>query len=202
MSHRAPLAAALAAVSAVCSAAAMPARAAERATADVRTPDRREGADATTDVETDHIDAFDDGGPRSFGLLLDPAALAFGTFAAEGDLVLGDTGAMSFGGAWTGLGGPSAYGAAVGFPVFPWRLMFHGFYVHPRAEWVHATTAGGAGDVLGAGATLGWQWTFRFGLTLRAGAGAAYDWTVSSGASNLAIAGLRPLLDGDVGWVF
>jgi hypothetical protein len=154
------------------------------------------------DVETDHIDAFDDGGPRTFGMLLDPAALAFGTFAAEGDLVLGDTGAMSVEGRWTALARTAAYGAAVGFPVFPWRLMFHGFYVHPRAEWARMTTAGAEADVLGAGATLGWQWTWRFGLTLRAGAGAAYDWTVSSGAANVPIAGLRPLFDGDAGWVF
>jgi hypothetical protein len=176
-----------AAVILVCIAACRPARAAE----------------TTHDVETDHIDAFDDGGPRSFALLLDPAALAFRTLAAEGDLVLGDTAAMSLGAAGTSLGAAVAYGASVGFPMFPWKVLFHGFYVHPRVEWAHATSDGGAGaDVLGAGATLGWQWTWRFGLTLRAGAGAAYDWTVSTGTPSPLMAGLRPLLDGDVGWVF
>jgi hypothetical protein len=154
------------------------------------------------DVETDHLDAFDDGGPRSFALLVNPAALALGAFGGEGDLVLGDVGAMSFEGDWTSLGGTTAYGASVGFPLFPWRLMFHGFYVHPRITYARATSGGTAVDVLGGGATVGWQWTWRFGLTLRAGAGASYERVVTDGGPGVALEGLRPLLDGEVGWVF
>jgi hypothetical protein len=154
------------------------------------------------DVETDHLDAFDDGGPRSFALLVNPAALAVGTFGAEGDFVLGDVGAMSFEGDWTLLGGTTAYGASVGFPLFPWRLMFHGFYVHPRVTYARAATQGSAVDVLGGGATVGWQWTWRFGLTLRAGAGASYERVVTDGGPDVAVEGLRPLIDGEVGWVF
>ncbi len=154
------------------------------------------------DVETDHIDAFDDGGPRSFGLLANPLALTLGSLGIEGDLVLGDVGALSLEADATSLGGTDAYGAAVGFPLFPWRVMFHGFYVHPRVTWAHATMQGVAFDVAGAGATMGWQWTWRFGLTLRAGAGAAYDFALGDAGNGSPLVGLRPVLDGEVGWVF
>jgi hypothetical protein len=159
-------------------------------------------AETGQDVETDHLDAFDDGGPRSFGLLVNPAALALGAFGAEGDFVLGDVAAASVEGDWISLGNATAYGAAVGLPVFPWRLIFHGFYLHPRVTWARATLPGATVDVLGAGATIGWQWTWRFGLTLRAGAGVSYARVITDGGPDVAIEGLRPLLDGDVGWVF
>lgn len=160
-------------------------------------------AETRQDVESDHLDAFDDGGPRTLGLLVNPLALALGGVSAEGDLVLGDTAAMSVEGALASVGGTTAYGASLGLPIYPWRLVFHGFYVHPRLTWARATTADGASvDVLGGGATMGWQCTWRFGLTLRVGAGVAYGRPLSDPAPSVAVAGLRPLLDGSVGWVF
>ena len=171
----------------------------------VAAPRQARAAETRHDLETDHIDAFDDGGPRSFGLLANPLALAVGTLGVEGDLVLGDVGAMSLEGDLMSVGDTTAYGAAVGFPLYPWRLVFHGFYFHPRVTWVRATSASSPAasvDVVGGGATVGWQWTWRFGLTLRAGAGAAYAIALSDAAPNVAVAGLRPLLDGSVGWVF
>jgi hypothetical protein len=159
-------------------------------------------AETRYDVESDHLDAFDDGGPRTFGLLANPLALAVGTLGVEGDLVLGDTAAMSVGGDLVSTGGTTAYGASVGLPIYPWRLVFHGFYVHPRLAWARATSQGASVDVFGGGATMGWQWTWRLGLTLRAGAGVAYERTVPDSGPGVAITGVRPLLDGAVGWVF
>jgi hypothetical protein len=160
-------------------------------------------AEGTGDRDTDHIDAFDDGGPRSFGLLCNPLAAALGTLAVEGDFVLGDAAALSVEGDWMSSGGASAYGVTVGVPLFPWRIIFHGFYLHPRAIAAYATNGGLSADVVGIGGTLGWQHTFRFGLSLRVGGGAAYEVALGQVAgASFAVTGVRPLLDGDVGWVF
>ncbi len=160
-------------------------------------------AEGRGDRETDHIDAFDDGGPRSFGLLLNPLALALGTAAVEGDFVLGEAAALSVEGDWMSTGSASAYGVAVGVPLFPWRVVFHGFYVHPRVMAAYVTTDGLSADVVGIGGTLGWQHTFRFGLSLRVGGGAAYEVALGQQAgASFAVTGVRPLLDGEVGWVF
>ena len=160
-------------------------------------------AETRADKETDHIDAFDDGGPRSFGLLLNPAALVLGTVAVEGDFVLGDAAALSVEGDWTSMGGSSAYGVTAGVPLFPWRVIFHGFYIHPRVMAAYATSEGVSADVVGIGGSLGWQHTFRFGLSLRIGGGAAYEVALGQeNAASLALTGVRPLLDGEVGWVF
>jgi hypothetical protein len=155
------------------------------------------------DKETDHIDAFDDGGPRTFGLLLNPAALALGSFAAEGDFVLGDAVALSVEGDWLSAGSATAFGMSAGLPLYPWRIVFHGFYLHPRLLWARATQELVSADVVGIGGTLGWQETWRFGLTLRLGAGAAYEVPLGEvGSGSFSIASVRPLLDGEVGWVF
>jgi hypothetical protein len=160
-------------------------------------------AEGRGDRETDHIDAFDDGGPRSFALLLDPLALALGTMAVEGDFVLGDAAALSVEADWMSAVGASAYGVTVGVPLFPWRVVFHGFYVHPRAMAAYGVNGGLTADVVGLGGTLGWQHTFRFGLSLRIGGGAAYEVALGKDAgASFAVSGVRPLLDGDVGWVF
>ncbi|HEY3821064.1 MAG TPA: hypothetical protein VGL81_28060 [Polyangiaceae bacterium] len=160
-------------------------------------------AEGRADRETDHIDAFDDGGPRSFGLLFNPGALLLGTMAAEGDFVLGEAAAFSVEGDLMSGGASSAYGVAVGVPLFPWRVVFHGLYLHPRLMAARATSAGVAADVVGIGGTLGWQQTFRFGLTLRIGGGAAYEAAFGQDAgASFAVTGVRPLVDGDLGWVF
>jgi len=158
-------------------------------------------AETRHDVETDHLDAFDDGGPPSFALLVNPLATLLGTFGAEGDFVIGDAAALSVEGDWVLTGGTTAWAATVGLPVFPWRTIFHGFYVHPRATAAVATSAGASTDVLGIGGTAGWQHTWRFGLSLRIGGGVAYEHALGLDGG-VAILGLRPLLDGEIGWVF
>jgi hypothetical protein len=155
------------------------------------------------DQETDHIDAFDDGGTRTFGLLLDPAALALGSFAAEGDFALGDAAALSVEGDWPSPGATRAFGVTAGVPLYPGRIVFHGFYLHPRLLWARATRALVSADVVGIGGSLGWQQTWRCGLTMRLGAGAAYEVPLGEvGSGSFSIAAVRPLLDGELGWVF
>src|ERR1700684_2302955 len=61
-------------------------------------------AEGPGDVETDHLDAFDDGGPPSFGVLVNPLGALVGTFAAEGDFALGHAAALSAEGNWTSVG--------------------------------------------------------------------------------------------------
>jgi hypothetical protein len=160
-------------------------------------------AEGRADRETDHLDAFDDGGPRSFGLFVNPLALTLGTFAAEADFVLGEAAALSVEGDFMSTGGATAYGVTAGVPLFPWRVVFHGLYLHPRVMAAYATNAGVAADVAGIGGTLGWQQTFRFGLSLRIGGGATYEVALGQAAgAAFAVTGVRPLVDGEVGWVF
>jgi hypothetical protein len=159
-------------------------------------------AETPRDVETDHLDAFDDGGPPSFGLLVNPLAALLGTFGAEGDFVLGDAAALSVEGDWLSTGGTTGWAATVGLPIFPWRTIFHGFYVHPRATAALAISGGAPLEVLGIGATAGWQQTWRFGFTLRVGGGVAYEHGLGQDVAGIALLGIRPLLDGEIGWVF
>jgi hypothetical protein len=164
---------------------------------------RAEAAEDGRDRETDHIDAFDDGGPRILGLLINPGALTLSTFAAEGDFVLGDAAALSVEGDGMSTPGTTAYGVMLGVPLFPWRVVFHGLYLHPRALLARATSDGLSADVVGIGGTAGWQQTWRFGLTLRLGGGAAYEVALGQVAgASFSVAGVRPLVDGELGWVF
>jgi hypothetical protein len=159
-------------------------------------------AEGRGDKETDHLDAFDDGGPRTLGLLLNPGALALGSLAAEGDFVLGDAAALSIEGNRRSAA-TTVYGVTAGIPLYPGRILFHGFYVHPRITWTHATRGVVAADLVGIGGTLGWQQTWRVGLTLRFGGGAAYQVPLAEvRTGSFSIAEVRPLVDGELGWVF
>lgn len=49
----------------------------------------------------------------------------------------------------------------------------------------------------------GYDYALRFGLSLRIGGGAAYEVALGEDAgAPFAVTGVRPLLDGEVGWVF
>jgi hypothetical protein len=155
------------------------------------------------DVETDHLDAFDDGGPRSFALLTNPASLPLGGLGAEGDLLLGNTAALSLDVEGLAVGPATGASASVGVPLFPQGIALHGFYLHPRVFAARAWAGGSHGDAAGVGATLGWEWTIPAGFTLRVGAGAAIDRSIGGDAGAVsALVGFRPLLDGSLGWAF
>jgi hypothetical protein len=159
-------------------------------------------AAATRDVETDHIDATDDRGPRTFALLVNPLELAFGEMGVEADLALGEDAAASLQGSVYSVGPTSAWAATLGLPFFPQRLAFHGFYLHPRFSIATATTLGSSAQVLGAGGTAGYEWTWTWGGTLRLGGGASWWTTFAGDATGLTLSGVRPELDASIGWVF
>jgi len=161
-------------------------------------------SDPRDDVETDHIDAFDDLGPRAVGVFAGPDAIGFRSsragLGAEVDFVLGDTAAVSLGGLWLPLA-QGGYRVSVGTPLFLWAVPFHGLYVHPRVTLDHRAVADGSLDLAGVGMTLGWELTWRAGFTVRLGSGAAYERALGGGANAVA-GGIEPLFDGSVGWAF
>jgi hypothetical protein len=158
-------------------------------------------AETARDVETDHFDGADDGGPRSWGFALRPLDLDLGLVGVELDAALGERVVLSFESAWLATGPALAYGVVAGIAVFPTRFAFHGFYVHPRLE---AWRGPASGNALGLGCLVGYEWTAPVGATVRLGGGLAYvTWTGPPGiVPPLSIAGLLPELDAAVGWVF
>jgi hypothetical protein len=163
--------------------------------------------ESPSDVETDHIQAFDDVGPRSFAVLASSGGEGLGRFGAkmggELDFGLSDAMALSIDGGWLLSAHEAGYGVAIGTPVFLARVPFHGLYVQPRVSLAHRAIDGVSIDTADVGATLGWQWTLREGLTLRLGVGVAYGVRLSdAGGPGEAFAGLEPLADAGVGWVF
>lgn len=170
----------------------------------VTTPAR--AAEGPQDVETDHMDPFDDAGPRTFALLVNPGAMALGGFGAEADLALGAAAALSAQAEAYSPGGADAYALSLGAPIFVQRVPFHGLYVHPRLAWARATMGDGAThDEAGLGATVGWAWTLHVGFTVRLGVGAMFERPLSGGdvgVDGVASVHVQPLADGMIGWAF
>jgi hypothetical protein len=160
-------------------------------------------AETRADVETDHIDAADDGGPRTVGVLVNPLAIGLGRLGVEAEVALGESAAVSVGGAWIVPGIATGYVVSLGVPLFPQRFAFHGVYVDPHFDWSRVNTDGVSVHVLGAGATVGYEWTWPVGATIRLGGGATYSRALATGgARSVAFEGLRPQIDAIVGWVF
>jgi hypothetical protein len=159
-------------------------------------------AETRDDVETDHLDAADDGGPRTWGLAVRPFELDFGLVGAEVGVSLVDRVVLTFEPSWWAPDPSLAYGVTVGLAFFPTRFSFHGFYLHPRLE---AWRAPATGNAVGIGATLGYEWTAPLGATLRLGGGLAYatwEGAASGVATPATLTGLLPELDAAIGWVF
>jgi hypothetical protein len=159
--------------------------------------------EARTDVETDHIDAADDGGPRALGVLLHPLSIATNWFGAEVDAACGEHVVLSVEGDARWLFGIHGLRAVLGAALFPQRFSFHGIYVHPVFEWDRAAAGGASAGALGGGITVGYAWTWPVGASVRLGGGIAYAKGIANdGPVTLAFEGLRPAADADVGWVF
>jgi hypothetical protein len=161
--------------------------------------------ETNADVETDHITASDDGGPRTVGLLVRPLAMATGWVGAEIDAATGENVVMSVEGAERWVFGRKAARVDVGLALYPQRFSFHGVYVHPVVEWDLATGDALAASALGGGCTVGYAWTWPAGATVRLGGGLAYTRVLAAtpdAQGTFALAGLRARLDGDIGWVF
>ena len=159
-------------------------------------------AETPADVETDHLDAADDGGPRTWGFALRPLDADIGLVGIELGTALGANAVATLEATWLAWAPDRAFGGALGVAFFPTRFAFHGFYVHPRVEaW--ATPA--SPTALGGGMLVGYEWTAPVGATLRLGGGLAYvTWTAEPPQSPLPVrlTGILPELDAAVGWVF
>jgi hypothetical protein len=159
-------------------------------------------AEGPGDVETDHLDAYDDGGKPSFGLFANAGALLAGAVAGRAEIALGDAAALALEGDYFALGAARAYGASLGTPLFVERVRFHGLYVEPRLAASVPSGASVGSAVFGLGATAGWEETWRFGLSLKGGIGLMYATTFPGEASSPVFLGIRPLVDAAAGWVF
>jgi hypothetical protein len=142
---------------------------------------------------------------RTLGVLLNPLAAAVGVYGAETDFVLGRHFAASVEGAFYNVGGAPATAVGSGLLIYP-GTAFHGLYLEPRVVYarpLHESLARWdlSTDVLGAGATAGWQWTWDYGFTLRVGAGGMY-FAGGSGPNAVALGGPELVLDGSIGWTF
>ena len=151
------------------------------------------------DVETDHVEPPDDAAFRAIAVLLHPVAMVTGWFGAEVDMALGDHVMVSVAGEVRA--GSRSHGdrASAGMAFFLSRA-FDGFYLHPALEACRASVNGVAGGAVGAGLTGGYAWSWPLGVMLRLGGGVAYERALRGDA--LALSGVRPRIDADVGWAF
>jgi hypothetical protein len=157
------------------------------------------GAESSADMETDHVDAVDEGGPRYARLAVQPLLPALGLAVAEADVAVAEHVAVSGALAWLVTPSGSGYRASAGVPVFPARAVFHGLYLHPRIEWTRLPSA----TSLGAAATVGYAWTWPFGATTSCGIGLGYARGSAVGEGAVAVfAGFEPRFDTTVGWLF
>jgi hypothetical protein len=155
------------------------------------------------DVETDHVDAADDGGPRSGGVLVHSLPLPWGSIGAEVDVALGANVALSVDGEWLPFGATRVFAALLGLPIFPQRFSFHGLYVHPRFEWAWASAQGSSVQVGAAAVLVGYEWTWAQGATLRLAGGPGYSRATGGDAAlSSALVGFHPELDAALGWIF
>jgi len=166
------------------------------------TPGRAGAVETGADVETDHVSAIDDGGPRRVGILVNPLPASIGWVGGEVDAAIGERVAVTVEGD-TRVSGITGYAASVGAALFTQGLVFRGWYLHPSAEWAHEAAAGVSATGVGGSVRTGYEWTALAGATLRLGAGVSYAReTVSGAAVRVDLGGLRPLVDLELGWVF
>jgi hypothetical protein len=157
----------------------------------------------------DRSDEETPGPDRAFAVLLDPLAAALSVYGGEVDVVLGQVAALAFTGAIARRDdGAAAAALGVGLLVYPWGRALRGLYLEPQVTFARPFADGIAGldwgaDALGIAATAGWQWTWDYGFTLRLGAGAMMRFGGPRDDTAGAVAlGLRPVVDGSVGWAF
>jgi hypothetical protein len=157
------------------------------------------------DVETDHVDAADDRGPRTWSLGVLPLSAHLGWVGVEAAVALDTSVAVTLAGGWLASDPDRAQDVAVGVAFFPWRFAFHGVYVRPGFALERARAGGVLHDAASGGAVVGYQWTAPVGASLRLGGGLAYGTWVGGGPSVAPTAptsGLLPQLDACLAWVF
>jgi hypothetical protein len=164
---------------------------------------RARAVEGRGDVESDHVDATDDGGPRTAGILVDPFLMAMGWLGAEFDAACGEHVVITAEGSGRFFGEVRGLRGRVGLAIFRQRFAFHGLYVHPTFEWERATAAGLTDRGVAGAVTIGYDWTWISGPTVRLGAGMGYGrGTLSDRLAVFTSAGFGPAFDANVGWVF
>jgi hypothetical protein len=159
--------------------------------------------ESPADVETDHVDATDDGGPRAAGVLLHPVSIAMGWLGGEVDVAQSDHVVITVEADARWFFGIHGVRAVLGGLLFLQRFAFRGIYLHPTFEWDRVAAGDAWASALGGGATVGYAWTWVAGATVRLGGGVAYAKGVArDGQAARSIEGLRPEVDADLGWVF
>jgi hypothetical protein len=166
-------------------------------------------AKASDDVPTfaDRSNADIEDADRTLGILINPLAVAIGVYGGDVDFVLGKHFAASVEGDLYNLNGTTSTAFGGGLLFYP-NVAFHGFYLEPRVAYARPLSEGLVhfdwnSDVLGLGATAGWQWTWDYGFTARLGAGGMYFLGSSSPSSNaVALSGPQLVMDGSIGWTF
>jgi hypothetical protein len=163
---------------------------------------RARAVETRADVETDHVSAADDGGPRRVGVFLNPLPAGIGWLGGEVDAAFSEHVVIAVEGD-TRAYGTTGYAAGIGPILFAPSVAFHGFYVHPSANWSHEAAFGATATGFGGAFRAGYEWTALYGATLRMGAGLSYlKGTVAGDGQSIDIGGIQPLFDADIGWVF
>lgn len=144
------------------------------------------------------------------GIAVHALPIASGFYGVGADLALND---------WMAVGVVAQYyrrtrdvawsggGAEVGAQFFVVGSVFRGLYVAPRIA-LHSigsddARVGGRRWVPGGGATVGFQWAARVGLSIRVGVGfAVRSGSVESDRVSAPFDGAAVLGDGAIGWVF
>jgi hypothetical protein len=159
---------------------------------------------------------------KNAGIYIAPLSILTGTIGAELDLKVASAVNLNVGTAYTdsslhsfdGSAGVdiAAWAIEVGPQFFPLGRAFNQLYVYPRALYVHgwgtdhdpAGASSATANGFGFATTVGYQWTYVSGFSLRLGAGFAYVTVEGSDdqAREARISGLLPALDASLGWTF
>ena len=167
------------------------------------------------------VDAFRFPG-KSVGVFVSPLGLLFGVVGAELDFKLASFATLNVGGSYLHRTARAsdyatttdAFSGELGAQFYPFGRAFHQLYIYPRVSYGRASAvetgprsldASAVSTVLGAGATVGYQWTYDSGFSLRLGGGAMYFSAVGrddGSTVEIALSGVLPAIDASLGWTF
>jgi hypothetical protein len=158
---------------------------------------------AESGIETDHIDAEDDGGPRRTGVLMNGVATTLGFISVELDGAIADSVVLSVAVDRDITHEAGAYGEIAGAALFPFRFAFRGPYIHPRVGFASSSDPTSPMLVFPV-VTVGYEWVFPVGCTVRVGGGGAYGIALAPDIDDALRGriGLRPAFDLSIGWIF
>lgn len=157
-------------------------------------------------------DDDEDDPERHLAVLFNPLGTAVGVYGGEVDFAVARHVVLAVEGAFYRVDNTTARSLGAGVQLFPFRSAFHGIYLFPRFAYARASTyvddsTSVDTNVFGLGGTVGYQWTFDYGFSLRLGGGVMWfnDLAlahVDPTQPHAAIEGVRPVLDASIGWAF